>query len=837
MTVIILDELKKWNAEVDESGAEYLEEVLKAGDLGEDDRREMLEGLVERELVDAEFEKLSSALEKLLKLGDENENNNEEDEGPKELTKEQLKKLNTLEESVTQDFSGSPEVDDESLAKVGEATPKESKKGKKGKQKSKNASAEDGASSARKSRAQRNAEERARATAERAEELRAKEGEFQTKRFERFHKTWMGWDHWKVHEHAMANVVEELEDDDYSSAWLECLRLGIPWGGRGAGGRGVMRMTGESRDIHLPNVTMARDGQRLLYNATLKLTYGRRYALTGSNGSGKTTLFRRIATGALPGFPPYLRVQYVEQELKGSNMKPVDYVVKYDFERTRLMKEEEDLLAGMEDEERSPDQVHESQLRLQEVYERLEQISAWDADARAEAALRSVGFTNDLLEKTTQELSGGWRMRVALCGTLFMKPDVLLLDEPTNHLDALGVEWLMCYLNDRSKFEGTLLFVSHDRAFMNAVADQLIVLRNKQFTYFDGTYNEYREMLEQKRAMQANKLQAQQKKKDHLQEYIATQQRSARDRKSKGGDTKKQKQIASKKKQIEKIDQMGLGRADGKKWRISYDCEGLPSALDFDERPLNFNFPTCAAGPGRPEDILVQLDEIRYGWPEQPDLIQNFTAQVPGNARIGILGQNGVGKSSLVKLMLQQPGSVQLRSGPSSISLGVPADRISVFEQNMINDLPEDNDLTPADLILSLPRGPGTVDCQTVEQARVYLGGFGLTGNLALQPVRTLSGGQKSRLCIAREAYQRNRLWIMDEIESHLDLSSIERLQEGIEKYDGAVIIVSHDRAFLSEVCNILWLFDAKTKSIQVKTTKDPSEVLALYQDFLNRNM
>ena len=135
------------------------------------------------------------------------------------------------------------------------------------------------------------------------------EGEFHTKRFERFHKNWMGQSQWKHQEHSMNDTVEELDDDDYSSAWLECLRLGIPWGGRGAGGRGVHRVTGEQLDVNIFNVTMARNGVVLLKEATLKLMYGRRYCLTGRNGCGKSTLLRRIATGSLPGWPPWLRVQ------------------------------------------------------------------------------------------------------------------------------------------------------------------------------------------------------------------------------------------------------------------------------------------------------------------------------------------------------------------------------------------------------------------------------------------------------------------------------------------------------------------------------------------------
>jgi len=791
--------LRKGHADVDESAAEYLLQLIRAGEASDDDERTLLEQVIEKELGSEE------ALAMLMELRNAvgaraKETENGEVSGVQNLSKEQKQNLNTLVGLEQEPRSAASEKGDGASLKRASRKEKIEKKGPKRRQ------------------AEVNAGRRAAETAAAAKEHEVGEGEFYTKRFEKYHKTWTGHDQWKVQEHRLADTVQELDDDDYSSAWLECLRLGIPWGGRGAGGRGVQRMTGESKDVLVHNVTMARSGKHLLHNATLKLMYGTHYVLAGDNGTGKTTLLRRIATGTLPGFPPYLSVQFVEQELKGTDMKPVEYVVKYDFERTRLLREENEILESLENELKTDEEVFKLQTRLSEVYERLEQISAFDAENRAEAALRNVGLDDKFLKMTTNELSEGWRMRVALCGTLLMKPDVLLLDEPTNHLDAIGVAWLTEYLTNRSIFGGTILLVTHDRAFMNAVADELIVLRKQQLSYFPGSYDEYREMLWQKRQMQAHKLESQAKKKEKIMDYISTQQRAARDKKSKGGDPKKQKQIHSRKKQIEMLDKRGFGREDGRYFRESYDYWGVPSALDFDEKPLGFSLVKCPSD-GKSDEILIQLDNISFGWPGAETLIENFTAQCRGNSRIGICGRNGSGKSSLTDILMNDPENfrVELRSG--TVTKNLRHDKIALFKQEMVSMLAEEypNAKNAAELILSLPRGPSTLNCQTVEQAREYLGIFGFTGDLALQPIDTLSGGQKSRLCIAIQSYNRQPLWIMDEVESHLDISSIEKLAEAIQAYNGAVIIISHDQDFLARTCTELWLLDPKTKSIIVK--------------------
>jgi len=668
---------------------------------------------------------------------------------------------------------------------------------------------------------------RRKANKETSKNLDAKESEqdkesFSTKRFERFHKTWQGNENWKVHDHALTLATEELDDDDYSSAWLECLRKGIPWGGRGAGGRGIQRVTGETKDIKIPNVSMSRGHNALLEDATLLLVRGKRYGLVGKNGVGKTTLLRRMARGSLPGFPPWVRVQYVEQELQGSEDSPVEYVLKYDFERTRLLLEEEKLL---NDESKDVEGK-----RLSEIYDRLDQIEAFDAPNRAEAALRSLGFDDRKLGLPTNQLSGGWRIRVALAGAIFMDPDILLMDEPTNHLDVLASEWLKRYLS--TEYKGTIFFVSHDQSFLDTVSSDIIEFRNKKLYYFSGNYSEYRKFLSEQRRNVEKSASATQKKTEQMKKYVEKQRRDANKAKS---DQKKQAQIRSKEKRIHKLSQ---GKNTGTSYsysQLKYSdldaIENAPAAYRtqasgkilkvqaYDPgKPVTFKFHECEK---QQDHELINLSEVSGGYENSPPLFSQVTAQIMSSSKIALIGANGIGKSTLLKCML---GQLPLLEGEIRSNVK----NIGYFSQNEIEKL--DKKLTAVEALIQRARQLSKGTFSEVD-ARGWLGKFSLTGKQQLQKIETLSGGQKSRVVLALETLSEPSLVVLDEPTNHLDLDSIEALSKGIKDFGGAVVIVSHDIHFIAQCCKDLWILRKKKKKNRSMSKNEALSELTIIRD------
>lgn len=661
-----------------------------------------------------------------------------------------------------------------------------------------------------------------------------------TKRFDKYHRSWAGNALWKKDDAEPSGSEKEVlfgvdldcaDDDDYLSAWLECLRLGVPWGGRGAGGRGLQRVTGESKDILVHNVTITRGTNELLDSSVLKLNDGIIYGLIGRNGSGKTTLIKRIAMGRLPGFPPWLKVHHVQQELKLegvaelASLCPVAFVLKFDHQRTALFKEESSLLEALETSS-SP----EKQERLNEVYALLDQIDAYAAEFRAEEALKTVGFTKQLLATEMQHLSGGWRMKACLAAVVFTEPDVLLLDEPTNHLDIYAVKWLETFLRS-GKFTGTVLLISHDRSFINNCCDELILLRKKKLSYFAGNYAEYLAMKEQKRQMETRKSDAMDIRKAELKKFITATQQSAHDRKSKGGDAKKQKQIRSRKKKLDRIERIGFGTATGHRYRDQVDKSPhsykvhLPQAIDFDEKPLHFCFPEvtmASKSEAARNEVVLQLNNLNCSFNDHL-LFSSFTAQVSRTSKIGIIGRNGCGKSSLLRAIVDH-----IRQHRSDKVVYDSRLKVGYFSQDMVTTI--EQTISPCDLLLKKSMALKTaglvsdfIYLDTVDKARQYLGKFGIQRDQGIRHIETLSGGQKSRVLFASECLTRPDLLIMDEPSNHLDITSVEVLAKAICDFQGAVLLVSHDRSLLSECVDEIWHFPKKSTTITV-SKRSPEE-------------
>jgi len=515
------------------------------------------------------------------------------------------------------------------------------------------------------------------------------------------------------------------------------------------------------QDVKVTNFDLdAPDGTPLLRSTNLQLTRGRRYGLAGRNGAGKSTLLRGIARYDLDkSFPKNIKVLLVEQEAAGDDRLPMQTLLDGDLELALLRKEEKELQAAGDGKDEA---------RLKAVYDRLEEIGAADAEARAIRILRGLQFTPDLMEKPTKALSGGWRMRVSLAMALFAQPEILLLDEPTNHLDFPAVLWLEDYLN---AYKETAVIVSHDRHFLDSVASDIILLQAQRLTYYRGNFSAYTEQAREARLAQQRAYDAQQRQIAHIEEFINRfDLQLPKEERAKKHPTIIA-QIESRKRQLEKMEKLED-----------------PAITYGDADNLSFRFPPVSA---LRRDELVRLDSVTFGFPGSKPLFENATVRLDLKSRVGVLGRNGAGKSTLLKVMT---GELQAQKGEVTINRNM---RMAIFAQHHVDSL----DLTMTCVECVQARFPNCTD----QQVRNLLGRVGIVGDMAMRRVKTLSGGQKSRVAIAIVTQCEPHLIVLDEPTNHLDMETIDALIEAVENYDGAVVFVSHDQYFLSKVATELW--------------------------------
>mmetsp|Transcript_82044 Transcript_82044/g.129187 ORF Transcript_82044/g.129187 Transcript_82044/m.129187 type:complete len:620 (-) Transcript_82044:124-1983(-) len=559
--------------------------------------------------------------------------------------------------------------------------------------------------------------------------------------------------------------------------------------------------TGASMDIEAGEIVIFAGREELFYNATLKLSHGQKYGLVGRNGVGKSTLLRAIADrdGRVP-IPEHMSLWHVEQEIRGDDTSVLQSVLEADRERSWLLEKEEQL-CNLED-DGSGEEPKIDGVTLMEVYERLEELGNEDAETRAAVVLSGLGFNAVDQQRPTKEFSGGWRMRVALAQALFVQPDLLLLDEPTNHLDVPAVTWLEEFLKN---WEKTVVIVSHDRTFLNEATVQTIFCIRKRLAYYGGNYDTFLRVRAEHRTNQQSCQQQQERKVAHLKQFIARFGQ---------GHKKMAKQAQSRMKMLAKIQEEAV-------------------EVDFDDPYLILDFP---AAPTLPPPCISVID-ASFGYTEDKILYQGLNFGVDCDSRVAIVGPNGAGKSTFLKLLdgTLQPvdGSVRRHSKLS----------IARFTQHHIDMMDPDEDAVThmRRLGASGIRQDGTSDV-TVEEARKYLGRFGLQGDLALKPVKVLSGGQKSRLAFAELAWRNPHLLLLDEPTNHLDLETIEGLAMALNKFEGGVVLVSHDDRLVSMVCDELWV-------VMPSTTADKPGTVTVFEgsfdeykemlrtDFIKKNM
>jgi ATP-binding cassette subfamily F protein 3 len=372
----------------------------------------------------------------------------------------------------------------------------------------------------------------------------------------------------------------------------------------------------KEKDIHVHNFNITYGGKILLEEADLRLVYGRKYGLIGRNGIGKTTLLKHMANFDIEGFPKHHRVLHVKQEVKSSASSVLQVVLESDVERNTLLAKEKELQNQLGEENGGSAAIDKIMQQLEEVNERLNIIGAHSAEGRAASILSGLQFTDEMQAASTDSLSGGWRMRVAIAAALFIEPDLLMLDEPTNHLDLEAVLWLEKYLKG---YEKTVLLVSHDRAFLNEVCTDIILFDKLKLSYYRGNYDMYEGTRKEMQVVQQKQHEAQQVKLQHMQEFVDKFRYNA----------KRASLVQSRIKALEK-----------------------ETVIEAVEEETEFKFSFYDAGQlGRP---IIQIEGVTFGYPNAKGekiepLFKNVHLGIDQSSRVALVGPNGAGKVSLAK--------------------------------------------------------------------------------------------------------------------------------------------------------------------------------------------
>jgi len=421
--------------------------------------------------------------------------------------------------------------------------------------------------------------------------------------------------------------------------------------------------------------------------------------------------------------------------------------------------------------------------KLGKAYERLAQIEqddGGDPEPRARKVLAGLGFSTEMQDKPTSELSGGWRMRVSLSCALFAAPSLLLLDEPTNHLDLEAVLWLEKYLVQ--KFTGTLVVVSHDRHFLNEVVTDVIHFHRSVLSTYKGDISNFEAVREENRLRQIRQREQQEAKRAHLQQYI--------DKHAQAGENGV-KAARQRKSKMKKLDKIGVMAQDGKRWKASYDGDAEEVEEYKEDDTVTLNFPD----PGSFGGDIIKVEQMKFGYSPDKILLEDVDLTITLKSRVALLGRNGCGKSTLIKLTV---GALQPLKGKVAIDSRA---KIEYLAQHQLEQL--DPDSTPLETMVD--RYPGDRSNMHIGGLRRYLANFGLGGEvLPNQKIHTMSGGQKCRLCLACSLYCKPHLLILDEPTNHLDLETTEALIEAIRTFQGGVLLVSHDQHLLTSVCKEL---------------------------------
>jgi ATP-binding cassette subfamily F protein 3 len=513
-------------------------------------------------------------------------------------------------------------------------------------------------------------------------------------------------------------------------------------------------------------------GSPLLENASCTLVRGRKYGLIGRNGKGKSTMLKALAARRVGSIPSNVSVHYVSQDVQMSEetqgLTPIQCVLNADVERKLLLEEEEKLTAEKE-------LTVADQKRLSEIIETLEIIGAETAERRAVELLDNLGFSEEMRARPLKALSGGWRVRTMLAAAIFAKPDLLLLDEPTNHLSILAVLWLARELSSENWNDNIIVIVSHDRYFMDEVCTDCLHISGvaRRLSQHHGNYSTWALKRKEQQITLARESAKRKDEIEALKEYASHGFKY-------GGSSTQVTQMTKRAKQAEKLEEEALEEA-----------EEFAALQEDVELPLNLD-----AG-GEVDGFVIQLLNVSFGYPGCPELFQGADFGVTSKSRIVLLGENGNGKTTLVKLML---GALTPTVGDIRRANNI---RFALVNQHHAEQI----DLTMTPLEFMLSKYPGDGSYEHTQKIRSHLSSCGVlsgvgTADLQNVPASALSGGQRSRVALAMTSYSKPHVLFLDEPTNNLDLESVAALAESVKSFKGAVIVVSHDQYFVNEVSN-----------------------------------
>ena len=507
--------------------------------------------------------------------------------------------------------------------------------------------------------------------------------------------------------------------------------------------------------ISLNNISYEFGGNYLYRDANWHIKPKERIGLVGKNGTGKTTLLRLITgeyelrEGSISKMNG-LKIGYLHQEMSETATDlPIVEVALQAFAHVLEVEEEMNAIyASMEKEEASPETLE----RLGHLQEEFERNNGYQIRSQTEEILEGLGFSTTDLVRPLQEFSGGWRMRVILARMLLERPDVLMLDEPTNHLDLPSIEWLENYLQS---YQGTVIVVSHDKYFLNRMVTKIVEVANLKLYVWEGNYDFFLQAKEERDALQMRQY-------ENQQQFIKDQEKFINRFRAKAS---KATAVQSRVKMLEKLDKIDV--------------------VESDDARVNLRF-RVKKDSGK---IVMELNDITKHYGEKR-ILTDTGGTIVRKDKIALIGANGMGKSTLLRVIANtEKFEGERKEGYNVIT--------SFFAQHQLQALHLENEI----LQEMTEHGSGL----TESELRNILGCFLFAGDDVFKPIKVLSGGEKSRVALAKTLIEQANFMLLDEPTNHLDIQSIEVLVQALQDYEGSFVLVSHDRYFVSQVANKIW--------------------------------